>query len=199
MKKIPIFKPLLPTHDQLAPYLAKIDHTRWYSNYGPLVQQLEQRFIQHYSSHASPDVSKSLPHVVSVSNATVGLTLTLQALDLPKNSYCIVPSWTFVASALAIQNAGLTPLFVDIDPQTWCPNPDLVRELVQHHGAQISSLMVVVPFGAPIHTQMWEKLAQSLNIQLIFDAAAAFDTWKLTDSPAVLSLHGQRQTHGNAQ
>ena len=95
---ISILKPLLPQREQLTAYLDRIDASRWYSNQGPLVRELEARFRGHWNDET---------HVVTVANATLGLCLALEALELPPQSMCIVPTWTFSASALAIVRAGL--------------------------------------------------------------------------------------------
>lgn len=46
---IPVARPRLPTTDEIAPYLRRIDASRWYSNGGPLVQEFEERLAQHFS------------------------------------------------------------------------------------------------------------------------------------------------------
>lgn len=177
---IPVLKPKLPTAEELLPRLRKIDQNRWYSNYGPLVKELEAKLNERWPTS----------HLTTVCNATIGLTLALNALNLPEGSYCIVPSWTFTASVLAIYQAKLIPFFVDVDLKTQTPLVSQVEKAVQDH--QVSSLMVVCPFGAPVDVSFWESLAQRLNIQLVFDAAASFDSWQGSKAPAVISLHATK-------
>jgi hypothetical protein len=65
-------------------------------------------------------------HVTTGSNATQLITLTLQAMGLAAGSLCVVPSWTFVATAHAVIQAGLVPWFVDVDAQTGALDPQAV-------------------------------------------------------------------------
>src|SRR5262245_45514864 len=107
---IPIMRPLLPSAEQLLPYLTRIDGARIYTNFGPLANLLEGRLATRFGL---PDEG-----VVTVANATLGLALALAAQDPPPGSLCVLPAWTFVASAHAAVMAGLTPYFVDVDPGT---------------------------------------------------------------------------------
>lgn len=180
---IPILKPRLPSYDQLEPYIRKIDQSQWYSNRGPLCQELENRFSRRWDDQA---------YVTTVCNATLGLTITLQALGLKPGTGCLVPSWTFSATVLSIMNAGLKPIFVDVDLDTQLPLESDIRRLIETSDENISSLMVVYPFGEPIDYLSWEHLANELNIELVFDAAAAFDAWQVTNAPSVISLHATK-------
>jgi hypothetical protein len=57
-------------------------------------------------------------------NATQGLSLTLRALGAGEGGLCAMPAWTFVASAHAVTEAGLTPWFLDVDPETSMLDPE---------------------------------------------------------------------------
>ncbi len=180
---IPVLKPVLPSFEDLEPLLRQIDQNQWYTNHGPLVQKLEERLSQRFRQGG---------HYITACNATLALTVTLQSLNLPAKSRCIVPSWTFPASPLSIVAAGLEPYFVDLDNQTHLPCTQQIRDLVADPHNHISALMVTYPFGQPIDDQFWESLAQELEIELIFDAAAAFDGWQPTNVPSVISLHATK-------
>jgi dTDP-4-amino-4,6-dideoxygalactose transaminase len=94
--RIPLMVPELPTLDALTPYLRRIDQNRWYSNFGPLTREFEERLLPTFS--ASDGVH---PHVVTVSTGTAGIELALRALELPPSSAVLVPALTFVATATA--------------------------------------------------------------------------------------------------
>ena len=100
--ELPVAKPRLPLADEIAPYLRRIDQSRWYSNSGPLVQEFEARLARHAGGGS----------VATVANATIGLTLALLTSDLAPGSFCMVPSWTFAATGHAIQLAGLIPWII---------------------------------------------------------------------------------------
>ena len=78
---IPVARPRLPTTDEIASYLRRIDASRWYSNGGPLVQEFEERLAQHFSDGSA--------RVATVANATIGLAVALLAHDLPHESLCM--------------------------------------------------------------------------------------------------------------
>src|SRR4030081_711330 len=110
MSKTPVMRPKLPLAERIAPYLKKIDSTRIYSNFGPLNLSLEERLAAHFG------VQKEM--LTTTSNATQGLTLALTTLGARPGTLCVMPAWTFIAAAHAAIAAGLTPYFVDFDPQT---------------------------------------------------------------------------------
>ena len=122
MSKIPVMRPKLPLASRIAPYLDAIDSSRIYSNYGPLARSLEERLATRFG------VTKEM--ITTVANATQGLTLALTAMAAKPGTLCILPAWTFIASAHAVLSAGLTPYFVDVDPQTWALDPDAMDEVI---------------------------------------------------------------------
>src|SRR5436190_8808957 len=97
--RIPVARPRLPGCEEIAPYVRRIDQSGWYSNGGPLVQEFEDRLAEHAGGGAAC--------VATVTNATIGLTLALLSYDLPRGSLCVVPGWTFAATAHAVLLAGL--------------------------------------------------------------------------------------------
>lgn len=182
--RIPVARPRLPSAAELAPYLHRIDEARWYSNSGPLVTELEQRLVRHFGDENTS--------VATVANATIGLTLALFACDLPRPGFCMVPAWTFAASAHAIEFAGLVPWIVDVDETNWCLSTEMARAFLRDAPGRVSAVMPVAPFGAPIDFAVWEKFQADTGIAVVIDAAAAFDTLRATQVPAVVSLHATK-------
>lgn len=183
-RHIAVARPLLPAASAILPYLQQIDERRVYSNYGPLARRLETRLAEHFNVSAGG--------VATVANGTIGLTLALAAQRPPADSLCLVPSWTFVASAHAIRGAQLTPYFIDVDPETWVPDPDVVEAALESAPGPVGAVMIVAPFGAPIDIVAWEALADRHRIALVIDAAAAFDALEVSRYPAVISLHATK-------
>src|SRR5947207_12353509 len=91
---------------------------RWFTNNGPFVQQFEQRLAEFVG----------VRHCVAMCNATVALEIAIRALEL--RGEVIVPAYTFVATAHALQWQEMTPVFADIDPQTHLIDPALVERLI---------------------------------------------------------------------
>jgi len=188
--KIQIMWPLLPELADIEPYLKKIDENRWYSNFGPLVVDLENRFAEYFGVEEGC--------VKTVSSGTSGLTNVLRAWHLPRGSFCVVPAWTFMATAAAACAAELTPYFVDVDSDTWALDPDYLKEQLQYIPGQVSSVIVVSPFGHPIETAKWNKFTDETGIKVLIDGAAGFDSISLlpeaapSTTPIVISLHATK-------
>jgi dTDP-4-amino-4,6-dideoxygalactose transaminase len=163
---IPVMRPLLPAADQLLPYLRRIDDARYYSNHGPLLLEFEQRLAAFFGLRAT--------EVTTASNGTTALSAALLAVEAAPGKKCLVPSWTFVASAAAIWAANLKPHFVDVSLASWMLDPDVIRARTDL--ADVGAVMVVSAFGAPVDVAAWDRFTTDTGIPVIIDAAAAFDT-----------------------
>jgi dTDP-4-amino-4,6-dideoxygalactose transaminase len=186
MKKIPVMRPLLPDADSVYPYLKKIDENRWYSNFGPLNAELEERVEDHFGLDRGC--------VATMSSGTSALVTSVRALNLPRGAYCALPSWTFIATAGGVYNSDLIPFFVDVDNDSWGIEP----EQVMHLKDRIACVVVVAPYGCPINIEKWEDFKIKTGVQVIIDAAAAFDSFKQSNEfrvssiPVVISLHATK-------
>jgi dTDP-4-amino-4,6-dideoxygalactose transaminase len=181
---IPILRPRLPTAERLAPYLKAIDDARYYSNFGPQVLTFETRLAEHYGLKAGA--------VASVANATLGLALTLAAAGARQGTLCLMPAWTFVACAQAAVSAGLTPYFVDVDPETWALDAATVEEAVARAPEPVGAVMPVAPFGQPIDVSTWDAFRERTGIPVVIDAAAGLDALTPGPTPTVVSLHATK-------
>lgn len=190
MDFIPVHRPQLPSSHLIMPYLKRIDEARWYSNFGPLVNELEAGFAKHF------DVTPEM--VTTAVNGTLMLIAMLKALNLPEKSYCIMPSWTFVATASAAHYAGLIPYFVDVDRDTQALDPAILKSKLPNIDGSIGAVIVIAPFGCPINIKGWEKFTEETHIPVIIDAAAGFDTvariaeMSVSHIPIMISLHATK-------
>jgi len=184
MAMLPVMRPKLPAADRLVPYLHKIDSTRIYSNYGPLVRSFEDRIAAHYGLARGT--------ITTVANATLGLALALAAQSVEPGTLCAIPAWTFVASAHAAMLAGLIPYFIDVDPVTEVIDPDTVAENIRRAPARVSAVMPVAPFGRPIDIAAWDRFRSRTGVPVVIDAAAGFDSLTPGETPAVVSLHATK-------
>ena len=130
--------------------------------------------------------------MVTAASATAGITATLLAFRIPVGSLCLLPSWTFVATAHAVRAAGLIPFFHDVDRQTWALNPDQIRETLSRMSSRVGAVIAVSPFGAPLDIVAWETFQDRCGIPVLVDAAAGFDTLRATRIPSVVSLHATK-------
>jgi dTDP-4-amino-4,6-dideoxygalactose transaminase len=181
---IPLMKPQLPTAQMLFPLLEEIDRNRTYSNFGPFVTRFQERLASHFHSPAGS--------VVTVANGTLGLLLALQTLGVRTGQFCLMPSWTFTATAAAAVTAGLIPYFIDVDPQTWSLDPQKVRHILLHSGLPIGAVLVVAPFGSPLEGSRWDALTEETGVPVLIDAAAGFDSLHITKTPVMVSFHATK-------
>ena len=187
---IPIHRPLLPSAEEILPYLKEIDNARWYSNFGPLLRKFEARLADNFNIDTDM--------ITSACNGTMMLTAILECLNLPEKSLCIMPSWTFIATAAAAHQAQLTPYFVDVDQHTQALNPEILLQEIQTIKKPIGAVIVIAPFGAPINIAAWENFQTTTGISVIIDAAAAFDSvstikeMAVSELPTMISLHATK-------
>jgi dTDP-4-amino-4,6-dideoxygalactose transaminase len=177
-------RPKLPSAERVVPYLKTLDSSRIYSNFGPLVAAFEDRLTARFGLPGGT--------ITTVANGTIGLTLTLAALGARPGSLCVMPAWTFVASAHAATMAGLMPYFVDVDPATWAIDPDKLADVLAAAPANVGAVMPVVPFGRPIDTAAWDRFRSRTGVPVVIDAATGFDAIIPGTVPAVISLHATK-------
>ncbi len=107
---------------------------------------------------------------VAVNSGTSALHLALLALGVGPGDEVIVPSFTFAATANAVALAGATPVFVDIEPQSFCIDPDAVGAAI---GPRTRAVMPVHLYGHPAAMDRLIPLAQRHHLLVIEDAAQA--------------------------
>jgi len=109
-------------------------------------------------------------HAVAVSSGTTALHLLVRALGIGPGDEVLVPSFTFVASANVILYEGATPVFVDIEPDTYNLDPeDLERRVTP----RTKAIMVVDVFGHPAEWDEILRIAEKHNLKVIDDSCEA--------------------------
>jgi len=131
----------------------------WLSNDGPLVQAFEARVAAHLG----------VKHCVAMCNGTIALEIAIRALGL--EGEVIVPAYTFVATAHALQWQGITPVFADIDPATHTLDPAAVRKMIT---PRTSGIIGVHLWGRGAPVDALQEIADEHGLKLMFDAAHAF-------------------------
>ena len=134
---IPLRKISLPKYNEVAKYLKKIDSNKTYTNYGPLVQNLEMMLANHFGTNPS--------NLVITTNGTTSLKTILTRIknnfrktnliefNSEEKFYCILPSFTFSASAMSIVESGLYPIFLDIDKNSAQLTPEIVEKFFREN------------------------------------------------------------------
>jgi dTDP-4-amino-4,6-dideoxygalactose transaminase len=111
---------------------------------------------------------------LAVSSCDVGLTLAVAALVDEPEGEVILPAFTFNSTANAALWNGLTPRFVDVDPASFCIDPDAVAAAVGERTVLILGTHV---FGVPCPLSALEAIASRAGMPLLFDAAHAYPTF----------------------
>ena len=132
---------------------------RWLTNNGPYVQELEERIGS----------LLGVKHCIATCNGTVALELAIRAAGL--SGEVIVPSFTFIATAHALQWQEITPVFCDIDPRTHTLNPWRVEAMIT---PRTSGIIGVHVWGQPCDVEALTEIAGKHNLKLMFDASHAF-------------------------
>ncbi|HEX7488672.1 MAG TPA: aminotransferase class I/II-fold pyridoxal phosphate-dependent enzyme, partial [Anaeromyxobacteraceae bacterium] len=152
-------QPNLGDREQLHRLLDGILDRRWLTNHGPLVTELEARLAK----------LMGVGHCIAMCNGTVALEIAIRALGL--KGEVIVPSFTFVATAHALQWQEITPIFCDVDPRTHTLDPDRVERVIS---SRTSGILGVHVWGRPCDVEGLSEVARRHRLALLFDAAHAF-------------------------
>src|ERR1017187_1820016 len=132
---------------------------RWFSNDGPLVKEFEKRIAGFLE----------VKHCIVMCNGTIALESAIRALGL--KGEVIVPAFTFIATAHALQWQEITPVFADMDPATHNMSPTSIERLIT---PRTTGILGVHVWGRACDTDAIEALGQKHNLTVMYDAAHAF-------------------------
>lgn len=110
-------------------------------------------------------------HALACMNGTVALHLSLLAMMVQPGDEVIVPAFTYIATANAVTYCGAKPVFVDIEPDTWCMDPDKVLQAIRPGITR--AILPVHMYGVPADMDRLRNIANLHNVGLIEDAAEA--------------------------
>lgn len=157
--KIHVGRPNIGDRARLLERINTMLDDHWLSNGGPFVREFEQRVAS----------IVGVKHCIAMCNATVALEIAIRALDL--EGEVIVPSFTFVATAHALQWQQITPVFCDIDPSTHNLDPAEIEQMIT---PRTSGILAVHLWGRPCDVDALQAIANKHNLRLLFDAAHGF-------------------------
>jgi dTDP-4-amino-4,6-dideoxygalactose transaminase len=140
---------------------------------GPEVEAFEREFAAYLGC----------AHAVGVANGTEALTIALRALGVGPGDEVVVPSFTFYASVEAIPPTGATPVFCDVDPDTFCVTPEAVRTVMT---TRTKAVIAVHLFGnvAPV------REIEALGVSVVEDSAQAAGSIGAHGRPGALGTIG---------
>lgn len=162
-ERIPVTQPYLPDRAKFQQYVDGIFARNWHTNNGPLVRELTDRLKDYLS----------VENLLLVSNGTLALQIAYRALGLcnVKNPEAITTPFSFVATASTLKWEGITPVFADIDANTFCLDPDNIARSVSN---DTKAIVPVHVYGNCCDVEAIEKAARERNLKTIYDGAHAF-------------------------
>ncbi len=147
-----------------------LEHQKWIL--GPEVKELEEKIADY----------AGIKHCIGVASGTDALLLSLRALALKtkgeeyfsRSDFIITTPFTFTATGDAILRAGATPLFVDIDPETFNISPVKIKEALSKYKGKAVGVIPVHLYGNPCDMDKITAIAKENNIFVAEDCAQSF-------------------------
>jgi dTDP-4-amino-4,6-dideoxygalactose transaminase len=157
-------RPNIGNKERLLQRISDVVDRGWLTNSGPCVEELEKGLQE----------LLAVRHCDCMCNATDALQLAMRAMEM--SGEVIVPAFTFIATAHAVQWLGFTPVFCDVDPLTHTIDPARVEELIT---PRTTGIVGVHLWGQPCNIEALEDIAKRHDLKLLFDAAHAFNcSWR---------------------
>lgn len=159
-EKIHVTKTFLPPIDEYNLYTKKIWENNQLTNQGPFLKEFEKKtrgYLKVNNFHF-------------VANGTLALQLAIKSLDISEGEIITTP-FSYVATTSAILWERCNPVFVDIDPQTLCIDPNKIEESITD---KTKAILPVHVFGNPCDINAIDKIAKKHKLKVIYDGAHAF-------------------------
>lgn len=156
---IPVTKPFSPPIEEYQELLKGIWQRNWFTNNGPLVNDLELKLKEYLD----------LKHLLYVSNGTIALQIAIKALGLSKK--IITTPFSYVATTSSIVWESCTPVYVDIDPETFNIDPKKIEAAIND---DTEAILATHCFGNPCDIDAIDAIAKKHNLKVIYDAAHCF-------------------------
>ncbi len=153
---IPVNTPLLNGNEEK--YLLECIRTGWISSEGPFIKEFEEKFSAYVNRK----------HGIAVANGSAALDVAVQALQLSPGDEVIMPAFTIISPAQSVVKAGLIPVLVDSDPETWNMDVSLIENKIT---SRTKAIIVVHIYGLPVDMDPVLALCKKHNLLLIEDAA----------------------------
>jgi len=158
MKRIPVAGPWITEKEVV--YVADAAANAWYENAGTYNRRFEEAFGRYVGRK----------HALSLPSCTSAIHLALLALDVGPGDEVVVPDITWIASSAPISYVGATPVFADVDPQTWCLSAESFASCITE---RTKAVIPVDLYGGMPDMERILAVANKHEIHVIEDAAEA--------------------------
>ena len=159
MNEINVARSSMPSFEEYCGEIRELWDSRWLTNMGTKHEELRGK-LQEYLSVQRLDL---------LTNGHMALELSLQALGL--SGEVITTPFTFASTTQAIVRNGLTPVFCDIDPVTFCMDPEKIEPLITE---KTSAILPVHVYGNVCDVEAIAAIAKKHTLAVIYDAAHTF-------------------------
>jgi len=132
----------------------------WWRTPGTRTLEFERAFAKFHGAR----------HGIAVTNGTAALEVTMAGLGITAGDEVILPDFTFVATASAVLFANALPVLVDVDPETYCIDPDLVEAAIT---PRTKAIIAVHMGGHPADLDRLKKIASRKRLALVEDSSHA--------------------------
>ena len=158
-EKILVTQSSMPSLDEYIEEIKSIFESKWLTNMGPKHNELQTKLEEYLR----------VKHINLFTNGHMALYSAIKALKL--EGEVITTPFTFVSTTHAITQNGLTPVFCDIEPDTYTMDVSKIESLITE---KTSAIIPVHVYGNVCNVEEIEKLAKKYNLKVIYDAAHAF-------------------------
>jgi dTDP-4-amino-4,6-dideoxygalactose transaminase len=182
-KIITVTSPLIPPLEEFIPYLEDIWKRKWITNNGYFHKELEKELCKYLG----------VSFISLFANGTLALMTALQALRI--TGEVITTPYSFVASTHSLWWNGIKPIFLDIEPETLNLDPKIIEARIT---PKTTAILPVHVYGNPCDVHTIQRIANTYNLKVIYDAAHAFGVNIAGDSIhnfgdlSVLSFHATK-------
>ena len=181
MERIPVAGPWVTELE--VRYASDAAANGWYGNAGTYVQRFEEAFTRYLG----------IRHAIAVPHCTAALHLSLAALGVGPGDEVIVPELTWIATAAPITYVGATPVFADVDPDTWCLTADAVRACLT---PRTRAILPVDLYGLTPDMDALRAVAAEHGIPIVEDAAQAIGCRYNGQAAGTFGAFGTFSFHG---
>ena len=156
---INVTQTFLPSFEEYTAILKRAWDKKWITNNGELLQELEDKLKEYLN----------VKNLLFTGNGTVVLQMALKALNITKE--VITTPFSYVATTNAILWEGCTPVFIDINPATFCIDADKIEAAIT---PDTQAILATHVYGLPCDVEKIQAIAEKYNLKVIYDGAHAF-------------------------
>ena len=169
-------------------YIKECLDTNWVSSVGSYVNKFEESLANFTNAK----------YAIATSNGTAALHISLLLAGVQQGDFVIAPNITFIATINAIKYCGANPILIDIDPDTWQMDLDLLESfLANNNNPKIKALMPVHVLGNMCDMDRLMQIADKYSLIVVEDSTEALGSTHKGKHAGTFGLLGTSSFNGN--